>query len=348
MNKPAAATNRWNIIAIVFFSALLVLGMYFVFSGEVEDSVTSLDSSETEQDSDELSDDSEFFELTAEDCTSVEIYDPETKECYYECDSEEECAAIEAQIDAELDALLGDYEGGDFTEGERPDDLSGVTMYEIIDGEPQGTLNAQEREVWNLYVDLVGTSFISQYMNVYETYDDPQDDTYAYVAQDLDDPQYWAMGANLSAFYPDGELDRAEAVRTHIHEFAHILTLNTSQLDATVSGDSCGLYQLEEGCTKSNSYIYQFQQDFWAGLEGWPGDEASADDIYDFYDRNQDQFVTDYAATNLAEDIAESFTAFVINERPEGSEIRDQKVSFFYDYPELMRIRAVMRQAIVN
>ena len=68
------------------------------------------------------------------------------------------------------------------------------------------------------------------------------------------------------------------------------------------------------------------------------------DDLYyerldDFYYKYQDQFLTDYAATHPAEDIAESFSFFVFSEMPAGDTIAEQKILFFYNYPELVALR---------
>ena len=43
----------------------------------------------------------------------------------------------------------------------------------------------------------------------------------------------------------------------------------------------------------------------------------------DFWRQNQDSFVTDYAATNPGEDLAETFTVFVLSPRPTGDRIAD-------------------------
>lgn len=51
------------------------------------------------------------------------------------------------------------------------------------------------------------------------------------------------------------------------------------------------------------------------------------------------EFVSDYAATNIEEDIAESFRIFVCGEKPTTLSVADKKVLFFYDYPELVKIR---------
>ena len=58
--------------------------------------------------------------------------------------------------------------------------------------------------------------------------------------------------------------------------------------------------------------------------------------------------MTDYAATNPGEDIAESWTHFVINDKPSGDSIADQKVRFFYDYPELVELRDKIRARLYS
>ncbi len=59
-----------------------------------------------------------------------------------------------------------------------------------------------------------------------------------------------------------------------------------------------------------------------------------------------ESFVTEYAATHPAEDIAESFIYFVTLDKPEGNLIKDKKIRFFYAYPELIEIRERMRENI--
>ena len=53
--------------------------------------------------------------------------------------------------------------------------------------------------------------------------------------------------------------------------------------------------------------------------------------------------MTEYAATNPSEDFAESFMVFVLKEKPIKSTITDQKILFFYDFPELVEIRDFIR-----
>jgi hypothetical protein len=54
--------------------------------------------------------------------------------------------------------------------------------------------------------------------------------------------------------------------------------------------------------------------------------------------------VSDYSVTHPAEDIAESFAFFVLSPQPAGESIAEQKIRFFYEYPELIDLRAEILQ----
>ena len=68
----------------------------------------------------------------------------------------------------------------------------------------------------------------------------------------------------------------------------------------------------------------------------------------DFHKKYYDQFVTYYAASHPAEDIAESFSAFVLSDdqariKTPNMEIWEEKILFFYDFPELVEMRDFIR-----
>lgn len=156
----------------------------------------------------------------------------------------------------------------------------------------------------------------------------------------------WVFGLDIYTAYPDGAFNAdGEFVYTLIHEYAHIMTLKAGQLDPNVSENQCGNYHPGEGCASPNAYIGAYWSRFWKGY--WGEFQQAQDDeraLEAFYDKYTSHFVSDYAVTNPAEDIAESFTAFILRPNPgPGSTIADQKVGFFYDYPELVRLRDHMR-----
>ncbi len=49
---------------------------------------------------------------------------------------------------------------------------------------------------------------------------------------------------------------------------------------------------------------------------------------------------------NPEEDIAESFLHFVWEDKPKGRTIAEQKILFFYDFDELIKIREEIRRKI--
>ena len=165
-----------------------------------------------------------------------------------------------------------------------------------------------------------------------------------------------------------------------IHENAHILSLGSSQSDNDDPYSSTGIDDLYEepytelrkivqekeaacapnyyddasGCMKNNSYMNKFFQEFWVDI--YPSFKWFYEfDDYDkfeghnelFYQKYKTQFVTWYAATNPSEDFAESFTVFVLKEKPAKSTVSfihsDQKILFFYDFPELVEMRDFIR-----
>lgn len=139
--------------------------------------------------------------------------------------------------------------------------------------------------------------------------------------------------------------DLAGLSTTLIHEFGHMVTLNDEQV-----GDgsaNCSTYVSDDGCTAPDSYLNAFYDRFWSEIyEDWSEitNDGDEDLIEDFYNEYPDQFVSDYAATSPEEDIAESWTYFIFAPRPAGDGIADEKVLFFYEYPELVEVR----QQIIN
>jgi hypothetical protein len=154
-----------------------------------------------------------------------------------------------------------------------------------------------------------------------------------------------------------------------IHEFGHLVTLDPLQVppsqpvfdnphsDAIYRQevDACQTYFSGEGCSLPDSYINSFFERFWPDIyQEW----LAVDDIHgekeyysalgDFYKKYKDQFVSDYAPSNPAEDIAETFTFFMIKPRPTGDSIADQKVLFFYEYPEMIKLRSQIARRLCD
>ncbi|MBD3751760.1 MAG: NADH:ubiquinone oxidoreductase subunit 4 (chain M), partial [Micrococcales bacterium] len=158
-----------------------------------------------------------------------------------------------------------------------------------------------------------------------------------YVLQ-TDDPQQWTLVVNL-AYASDEDL----LLSTLIHEYAHILSLSPGQTDPEAW--SCDTLQLDEGCAEPDSALWAFDQEFWAqyGTDAPDPANADADLAYEFYLDHEEDFVSDYAATNVVEDFAESFMTFVLEPEPDSDTTIAQKLLFFWDRPEYVEIRDHVR-----
>lgn len=220
------------------------------------------------------------------------------------------------------------------------------------------TDSAAQQEVWDLFTQLIPPSDRQMVID-FNVFTDGYSNTLAAVDRSKRDISMWALEADVA----DLE-DKNSLVFTMIHEYAHLLTLQTSQVepDAELAHNFNNLALLTEkehlcqnyftgmGCSYADSYINIFYERFWKDIDDeWRKVDAlqyNTDDLisyynalHNFYKTHQDQFVGDYAATHPTEDIAESFTHFVFSPKPIGSSIREQKILFFYEYPELIRLR---------
>jgi hypothetical protein len=226
--------------------------------------------------------------------------------------------------------------GGTEVPTEDDDDFGTVEVYAVLDdGSLDPGASGLTAEVWDTFTRVAGTETTAAIMTQFRVGDAPDSDTLAYVYQD-DDPQYWVLAANLAT-----SDDPSQLIATLVHEYAHILTLGVDELDLDAA--SCEL-QLDEGCA-DGSILGAFEQEFWSGYTDAPDPANTDSDLaYDFYLAHEDDFVSDYAATNVVEDIAESFMTWVIEDDPSGTSVIAQKMAFFERYPQLVaerdRIRA--------
>jgi hypothetical protein len=215
-----------------------------------------------------------------------------------------------------------------------------------------------QNEAWQIFTELIPAQD-RQMVAQFNVFTDGYSNTLAAVDQSKQNLSEWVLEVDIA----DLE-DKDALVFTMIHEYAHLLTLNSTQVipDADTFKDpynldllkkkaaACSTYFAGTGCSLPDSYINAFYNRFWTDIqEEWTQiDELQygTDDLvpyynglYTFYLEHKDQFVGDYAVTHPAEDIAESFTHFVFSPKPVGYSIRDQKLAFFYEYPELVQLR---------
>ena len=219
------------------------------------------------------------------------------------------------------------------------------------------------KEIWDYYTALIPAEERTS-LAEYSIVTDGEGNGLAAVAQTSYDLALWALEVDIR----DSD-DKLNLTYTLIHEYAHLLTLGPDQVTPSEAvfnnPDDDGVYFEEvsgcpeyfpgEGCSQPDSYINTFFNDFWADIHAeWQDlnliedNDAYYEALDDFYFKYEDRFVTDYAATNPEEDIAEAFTFFVLSPRPEGGSMAEDKILFFYDYPELVTLRDEITRGVCS
>lgn len=213
---------------------------------------------------------------------------------------------------------------------------------------------AKHEEIWNYFAALIPVSERDLLIE-FSAMSDGSSRILGGVRRTYEDPDQWSLRVDVL-----DARDEYELTFTLLHEFGHLLTLKSSQVafDRSVylnpddqevyerAMESCPTYFSGDGCSLPDSYLNEFFLRYWTSLfEEWQEiDQAKEkpsyyDMLYDFYRIYDDQFLTEYSATSPEEDIAESWSFFVLSPKPEFSSIANEKILFFYEYPELVQLR---------
>lgn len=203
----------------------------------------------------------------------------------------------------------------------------------------------KHQEIWELTKKVIPPSYRSK-MSRFMIFTGEGDGTAGYVYNTAPDLSKWEMGIAIDFAYYNGSFNEGgELAYTIIHEFGHILTLDNTQVDASISQNSCQNYFTGEGCTKSMAYINKLYSKFWSDIadeHSQLGENQSEQE--NFYQKYRDRFVTGYASTNPGEDIAEVFATFITrNGGVNGNSIAEQKIQLMYEHPELITLRNYIR-----
>ncbi|WP_058597050.1 hypothetical protein [Microbacterium testaceum] len=146
------------------------------------------------------------------------------------------------------------------------------------------------------------------------------------------------FAANLA--YAD---DRDLLLTTLVHEYAHMLSLGADDTDA--SAVDCDTEWAGAGCLLPGSDLQRFADRFWSGYTDAPArDNVDADVAWDVYQAHEEDFVSDYAATNVSEDFAETFATYVVEPDVDATDsVVARKFAFFDALPEYASARDRIR-----
>lgn len=310
----------------------------------------------------EIENESFWYEVPAEnpnECQEFEKFDQEKSVCYLACQTAEECKKVEQifeeEFEDEFEDLAEDYENFSETLGENEknikqeqnnnpenDDIL-VAEYKMRKwGEVTLIVwdkkNEKNKKVVEWVKKISPDTFSEKYINkiiLLSTINNGA--ILAYVQQSWDK---WDVVIAMDGF----ESGEKEVILTLIHEFTHIMTLNYSQIQDIDIEKKCKNYEVKEGCLKKWTYLSDFYHKFWKG--------KFIDDLEnpaENYLKDPNAFLTEYSATSTTEDIAESFSFFVLEKKPKDSSlIKNQKLLFFYNYPELVKMRKNIRNKLIH
>lgn len=212
-----------------------------------------------------------------------------------------------------------------------------------IDGEAVAVYQVYDQEI-SASADLAHQQYLDQlYRIMPDQYDDAidefvvfrsdSDDVGAYVETTIPYTNDWRYGVSEDEVQEDPESDAS--IELMVHEFAHIFSFD--QVFTLNQFDSdCHSYFEDDLCYRKGTYLGDFIAEFWnyqmlTDLESVK--EGVGLTQAEFYEQYADQFVSDYAATDPAEDFAESFVWYAYGRiAPRGS-VADMKIEFFDRYP---------------
>ena len=245
------------------------------------------------------------------------------------------------------DSYYGDYYDDEYY------DEDVIAVFSIQDGallSQSGNLSADDLSTYEKMWERIALIIPDEYENMivkFEIASDGVDGSLAYVYNEDSSLKTWTISLDpADVVLSNGNLT-SDFDANVIHEFGHLLTLNNYQMDSSATNT----YVTEEGTLKEDSYLNLFYAEFWEDImdeyRSTVGNNPD-DNYYLFYEDHTDLFVSEYAAYNPEEDIAESFCTFVLEDEPTGSRIKDQKVAFFYRFEELVEIRDAIRANIMN
>lgn len=247
-----------------------------------------------------------------------------------------------AQISAGIRAKQAEFKAAG---PEYPDEEK--IAYEIsADGTADPALHPADAELWDMMKALAPTAEVFQSITQFEVYFDEEDTTLASVESLDDTNSTWLFSINYTAVTEFSEL-----VPTIVHEYAHILGLaddqtTTESEDSTIAS-SCQPLFIVEGCLMADSYLGAFFAAFWQNSGDYIGDaDRDEDQATQYFIGRENDFVSEYATTNVVEDFAESFMTYTVEQPTGGTTIKARKINFFADYPTLATYRTNARTTI--
>ena len=261
------------------------------------------------------------------------------------CSNRRYCEETRKIVSADLASLLIDYLAYSLSSrrNDTPSvaDISSATSYRVDAGQKielkTGKPGVNDAELWGQITRLMPLEQSDRLMGQFQVFSKPKSNTIAYMGRD-DTTGRFTMGINDPVHLAT---DVQEQKLTIAHEFMHMIVV--AEAIPMTEGQACvGIAYPDDGCYKPGSIYADFVKRFWS-----EADRDAAAKGGDVRSGKENSFVTAYAATNPHEDIAESFSVWVLSEG-KGKTLADSKQRFFNGYPNLVALKQHIRTSLIG
>ena len=206
--------------------------------------------------------------------------------------------------------------------------------------------------VWRLIASALPSYYLDQItrFDVYidSSADGAAGDAYTTLSDDGDSWTFAVNWASAKSVIDGTTAELKDFKRTIVHELGHLVSQDHTQMQDG-DDDSGQTLEIDGQATKPGAWLNQFYQRFWAKAyperAGTATTDLDEDAAESFYSSHQADFVTDYAATSVAEDFAESFAVWVLGPRPSRG-VAAKKMAFFDGISALAAVRDSLRVSL--
>jgi len=215
--------------------------------------------------------------------------------------------------------------------------------------------HAYYREISRLITEIIPESIFDDFSRI--TFVNSKNVYYAaQVRQSVESrngvqSEEWELYINMDDVTLENEKKYNQSVQTLVHEAGHALLTNASQLDFFTVERSCDNLYIEDlrSCAKDDSY-YATLSTYWSeSYKEWTEeyeelfeeDQDEAEErLEEYYEDNEDDFITEYAASSIHEDAAETIAFYATEKIPTGLlNIAEEKIVSLFDFKEMRDLK---------
>lgn len=149
----------------------------------------------------------------------------------------------------------------------------------------------------------------------------------------------------------ENDFDRSRFFYSMTREVANVLVTEKNQIDYFKIATLCLTdFKIIKSAARKDAYIYQFYNRFWDDTM-YLDSIATSYNIKPnarkyFYLRHRDEFLNEYASENPFKDLIESMTRFILLDKYADNSVTDDKIRYFYEFPEIMELKEIINQNI--